>query len=69
MSNFETQIEQSKREVAEAQAKMSQLSTQIDSARSKLEKGQDISIDIENASLDDVHAHSALMNGNIAELI
>ncbi|NOX74112.1 MAG: hypothetical protein GXP03_11020, partial [Alphaproteobacteria bacterium] len=29
----------------------------------------DISIDIENATLDDVHAHSELMNANIAELI
>jgi len=31
--------------------------------------GQDISIDIENASLDDVHNHSQLMNNNIADLI
>jgi len=69
MSNFETQIEQSKREVAEAQAKMSELSSKIETARTKLAKGEDITIDIENASLDDVHAHSSLMNANIAELI
>lgn len=69
MANFETQIEQSKREVAKAQAKMSELSTRIETARTKLDKGQDITIDIENASLDEVHAHSALMNANIAEMI
>ena len=69
MSNFETQIEQSKREVAEAQAKMSELSSKIETARTKMAKGEDITIDIENASLDDVHAHSSLMNANIAELI
>ncbi len=69
MADFETQIEQSKREVAEAQAKMSELSTRIETARTKLDKGQDITIDIENASLEEVHAHSAMMNANIAEMI
>lgn len=69
MSKFETQIEQSKQEVAEAQAKISALSSQIESARQKMEMGTDITIDIENASLDDVHAHADAMNGNIAELI
>lgn len=69
MANFNTQIEKSKAEVAEAQAKIAALSDQIESARSKLGTGQDLSIDIENASLDDVHAHSQLMNNNIADLI
>ncbi len=32
-------------------------------------KATDISVDIENASLEDVHAHTELMNANIAELI
>ncbi len=69
MSTFETQIEQSKKEVAEAQSKIAELSARIDTARSKMSQGTDISLDIENASLDDVHAHSDLMNANIAELI
>jgi hypothetical protein len=69
MANFETQIEKSKSEVADAQAKIAALSAQIESARDKMASGQDISIDIENASLDDVHAHSKLMNDNIADLI
>lgn len=69
MATFESQIAQSKKEVAEAQSKISALSSQIDTARSKMSQGTDISLDIETASLDDVHAHTDLMNANIAELI
>ena len=69
MSSFETQIEKSKQEVAEAQSKIAELSSRIDNARAKMSQGTDITLDIENASLDDVHAHSDLMNANIAELI
>ena len=60
MSKFETQIEQSKKEVAEAQSKIAELSARIDTARAKMSQGTDITLDIENASLDDVHAHSDL---------
>ncbi len=69
MANLDVQIEQSKKEVAEAQAKIAELSSKIENARTKLEAGGDINIDIENATLDDVHAHTELMNANIAELI
>ncbi len=69
MANFDTQIEQSRKEVAEAQSKIAALSSQIETARNKMSQGHDIKIDIENATLDEVHAHAELMNGNIAELI
>ncbi len=69
MANFDTQIEQSKKEVAQAQVKIAELSSQIEKARQKMSSGTDITIDIENATLDDVHAHTEAMNGNIAELI
>jgi len=69
MSSFEAQIEKSRKEVAEAQSKITELSGKIETARSKMAKGTDITLDIENASLDDVHAHSDKMNANIAELI
>jgi len=55
--------------VAAAQAKISELTGKIDQAQQKLEAGRDITVDIENATLDDVHAHSEAMNANIAELI
>lgn len=69
MATFDAQIEQSKKEVAEAQSKIAELSSRIDTARAKMSQGTDISLDIETASLDDVHAHTDLMNANIAELI
>jgi len=69
MSDFDSQIKQSQAQVAEAQAKVAELTSRIEVARQKMAEGQDISVDIENASLDDVHAHTDLMNANIAELI
>lgn len=69
MANFETQIENSKAQVAEAQGKIAELTSRIEVARSKMAEGTDVAVDIENASLEDVHAHTDLMNANIAELI
>ncbi|KPP83456.1 MAG: Centromere protein Scm3 [Rhodobacteraceae bacterium HLUCCO07] len=69
MANFEEQVQESQKQVAEAQAKISELTGRIESARQKMNTGEDIAIDIENATLDEVHAHTELMNANIAELI
>ncbi|UWP92653.1 hypothetical protein K3X13_01970 [Aliiroseovarius crassostreae] len=69
MSKFETQLKESQAQVAEAQSKISELTTRIETARAKMKSGEDVSIDIENATLDDVHAHTEAMNANIAELI
>ena len=69
MANFDTQIEQSKTQVKEAQTKIAELTAQIETARQKMSSGTDINIDIQNASLDDVHVHTEAMNANIADLI
>ncbi len=69
MADFGAQIEKSKKEVAQAQSKIAELTSAIETARTKLEAGEDITIDIENATLEDVHSHTELMNANIAELI
>ncbi|MCU9847436.1 hypothetical protein OEZ60_05405 [Defluviimonas sp. WL0024] len=69
MSDFDAQIRESQKQVSEAQAKISELTSRIETARSKLKAGDDVSIDIENATLDDVHKHAEVMNANIAELI
>ncbi|MEM6728521.1 MAG: hypothetical protein AAF618_08475, partial [Pseudomonadota bacterium] len=69
MSDFGTQIKESQAQVEEAQAKVRELTSRIEVARQKMAEGGDIAVDIENASLDDVHAHTDLMNANIAELI
>jgi hypothetical protein len=68
MADFETQIRESQAQVAEAQAKISAITSRIEDARSKLAAGE-AAIDVENATLDDVHKHTDLMNANIAELI
>jgi chromosome segregation ATPase len=69
VSNFEAQVLESQKQVADAQAKISELTGRIDMAREKIKSGDDAMIDIENATLEDVHAHTDLMNANIAELI
>ncbi|MDQ2094099.1 hypothetical protein [Rhodalgimonas zhirmunskyi] len=69
MASFEAQMQESQKQVSAAQAKIAELTSRIETARQKMDSGQDISIDIENASLEDVHAHTELMNANIAELI
>ncbi len=69
MADFETQVRESQAQVAEAQSKIAELTGRIDAARSKMKTGEDVAIDIENATLDDVHAHTEVMNANIAELI
>ena len=69
MADFDAQIRESQEQVSQAQAKIAELTSRIETARAKAEAGEDIAIDIENASLDDVHAHTELMNANIAELI
>lgn len=69
MTDFDAQVRESQAQVQEAQAKISELTGRIETARAKLNSGDDISIDIENATLEDVHQHTELMNANIAELI
>ncbi|MAM63980.1 hypothetical protein [Maritimibacter sp. UBA3975] len=67
--NLDAQIKESQAQVQEAQSKIAELTGRIETARDKMNTGADVSIDIENATLDDVHAHTQVMNANIAELI
>ncbi|SFR58883.1 hypothetical protein [Litoreibacter janthinus] len=69
MANFDAQVRESQEQVAEAQAKIAEMTSKIESARAKLDAGDVLELDIENASLEDVHAHTAAMDANIAELI
>jgi len=68
-SNFESMVEETQSKVQESQAKIASLTSRIESARDKISAGEDADIDIENATLEDVHAHTEVMNSNIAELI
>ncbi len=69
MADFDAQVHESQKQIADAQAKISELTSRIETTRQKMKSGDDVSIDIENATLDDVHAHTEVMNANIAELI
>jgi peptidoglycan hydrolase CwlO-like protein len=68
MADFDAQIRESQAQVAAAQARISDITTRIETARTKLDQGE-AAIDVENATLADVHKHTDLMNANIAELI
>ncbi len=69
MSDFDAQIRESQSQVQDAQAKIQELTSRIELARTKMAEGADIAVDIENATLEEVHQHTDLMNANIAELI
>ena len=69
MSEFDTAIETAQTEVEAAQTKIAELTAKIETARTKMAAGEDIAVDIENATLEDVHAHTATMDANIADLI
>lgn len=69
MADFDTMLRESQAQVEKSQAEIAAMTARIEAARSKIEAGEDTAIDIENATLDDVHAHTDVMNANIAELI
>jgi chromosome segregation ATPase len=69
MADFEAQIAESQKQVAAAQARISELTSRIEEASTKIRTGAATEVDIENATLEDVHRHSEVMNANIAELI
>jgi chromosome segregation ATPase len=69
MADLDTQIRESQAQVAQAQARISEITSRIESARSQMATGTEVRLDIENATLQDVHKHTEVMNANIAELI
>lgn len=69
MANFDALVRESQSEVEKSQAGIKAMTARIEAARAKIDAGQDANIDIENATLEDVHAHTDVMNANIAELI
>lgn len=68
-SQFDTMVQDSQKKVKESQQKITEVTSRIEAARSGIEAGDATGIDIENATLEDVHAHNETMNANIAELI
>lgn len=69
MTDFNAAVLEAEQQVKDAQSKIDRITNVIENAESKMKTGTDINIDIDNASLDDVHAHTAAMDANIADLI
>ena len=69
MSSLDAQLKESQARAVEVQEKIAELTGRVENMGARAKDGADISIDIENATLDDVHVHTELMNANIAELI
>ncbi|MBL3703629.1 hypothetical protein GI582_13110 [Sulfitobacter sp. BDSS02] len=69
MADFDALVRESQEKVAKSQAEIQAVTGRIEAARAKIEAGEASGIDIENATLEDVHAHTEVMNANIAELI
>jgi chromosome segregation ATPase len=69
MADLDTQIRESQAQVREAQARIADVTSRIEAARSRVGQGIESGLDIENATLQDVHKHTEVMNANIAELI
>lgn len=69
MADFDALVRDSQAQVAKSQVNIQELTGRIEAARAKIEAGENADIDIENATLEDVHAHTDVMNANIAELI
>ena len=69
MADLDSLVRESQTQVAKSQASIAAMTARIEAARAKIEAGEKADIDIENATLDDVHAHTDVMNANIAELI
>ncbi|WP_109465641.1 hypothetical protein [Albibacillus kandeliae] len=69
MADFDALVRESQEKVAKSQSEIQAMTARIEAARAKIDAGQAADIDIENATLEDVHAHTEVMNANIAELI
>lgn len=68
-SLFDSMVRESQEKVRESQQKVEAVTAQIENLRGRIEAGDVAGIDIESATLEDVHAHTDTMTANIAELI
>ena len=69
MQNFDAAIQEAEQQVLVAKEKTATISSAFEQAESASENTLEVEIDIDNATLEDVHQHNEAMNANIAELI
>lgn len=68
MAALDQQMTETQKQIVLTQQKMAEVTSQLDRIGTRADVAQP-SIDIANATLADVHAHTEAMNANIAELI
>lgn len=68
MASLDQQLNDTQKQITLTQQKMAEVTSQLDRATARAEVAEP-AIDIANATLADVHAHTEAMNANIAELI
>ncbi|TDK48939.1 hypothetical protein [Antarcticimicrobium luteum] len=69
MADFNALLRESQEQVAKSQSEITAMTARIEAARNRIEAGEETGIEIETATLEDVHTHTEVMNANIAELI
>lgn len=69
MNQFDTAIREAEAQVRQSREKLESLSKSFDAVEQAVGSESEIAIDIENATLEDVHAHNEAMSHSIAELI
>ncbi len=69
MNQFDSAIREAEAQVWESRQKLESLSKSFDAVEQAVGSESEIAIDIENATLEDVHAHNEAMSHSIAELI
>ena len=69
MSQFDTAIREAEAQVKQSKDRLASLSKSFDAVEQAVGSETDIAIDIDNASLEDVHAHNEAMSHSIADLI
>lgn len=69
MNQFDSAIREAEAQVRESRQKLESLSKSFDAVEQAVGSESEIAIDIENATLEDVHAHNEAMSHSIAELI
>ncbi|HSM41259.1 MAG TPA: hypothetical protein VK862_10955 [Afifellaceae bacterium] len=69
MSQFDSAIREAEAQVRESRQKLESISKSFDAVEQAVGSESEIAIDIENATLEDVHAHNEAMSHSIAELI
>jgi len=69
MGQFDTAIKEAEAQIKQSEERLASLTRSFDAVEQAVGSDSDVAIDIDNATLEDVHAHNETMNQSVAELI